>query len=155
MTRWAPRLLAALAVLACGYAAYLATKSGEPEAAPAPQAARVADTDRDLGDVPANTVRDVAFVITNPTSKPVRVVGSSGKCGYNCCFTMKHLEGEQVVVPPGGTANYVYEVSVRGPGPFDIDSELFLDDDGLRAVPLKVRGTVVEAGGKGDAKNQP
>lgn len=51
-------------------------------------------------------------------------------------------------VPAGGTAEYPCELTVKQPGPFAADITLFLEDNGIRAVTVSVKGVAVAAEGK-------
>lgn len=46
-------------------------------------------------------------------------------------------------VPAGGTFRYECDVHVKRPGPFDLEIHVYIDDNGVRTVPLSVRGTAV------------
>lgn len=55
------------------------------------------------------------------------------------------------MIPAGGTVEYPCELTVKGPGPFEAEIVLFLEDNGIREVTLTVRGVGVAPEGKTDA----
>lgn len=60
-----------------------------------------------------------------------------------CCFGSKHLQA--VVVPPGGVFRYKCELTIKCPGPFEIDIDIHLaDNKGIRSVTVSVKGTGID-----------
>jgi hypothetical protein len=94
----------------------------------------------DLGQVPLSP-QPAVFVVKNSSSKTLRVLNVAQTCTLNCCFSSR--QEEYVLVLPHSEVEYVVEITVKAPGPFEIHTNVFVDDLGLRAVPVTIRGTGV------------
>ncbi|MBX9580459.1 MAG: hypothetical protein K2X87_09135 [Gemmataceae bacterium] len=79
----------------------------------------------------------VGFTITNPAGRPRHVLGASGGCKVNC---LQPGEDRRFVIPAGGTLEYPCELTVRRPGPFQVEMTVLLEDNGIRPVVLTARG---------------
>jgi hypothetical protein len=93
--------------------------------------------DNDLG-VCSPGEHEVVFHVSNQSSQPSQILGLAEGCGVNCCYKSKYQV--QMTVPPGGAVGYPCLISVRAPGKFEARMVLFLEVQGLRELPLTVRG---------------
>jgi hypothetical protein len=107
----------------------------------------VESPERDLGEYPVGKSQ-IAFRITNPTDRPAEVISVPECCGRACCI--KPTLTDRLIIPPGASVDVVCELLVTAPKQFEVSGSLFLNDNGLRAVKLTVRGVGV-APGAGDA----
>jgi hypothetical protein len=80
----------------------------------------------------------VVFQVANVSDQPRRVVGAANECVQNVCYKFK-LE-DPITIAPGKTDDIACELSVSGDGPFEVSMLLYLEDEGIRQVPLSVRG---------------
>ncbi len=138
MSTWAFRLLLLAAAVLGAMAVYrfAATRASTSDAA---ERLVVDPPERDLGEVPAG-IRTVDFKITNTGTRDRRIVGMSGSaCIPNCCFGPKE-PFKNVPLPPGETFVYQCELDVKGTGPFEAPIKVYVDDNGLRTIEIKVRG---------------
>ncbi len=94
--------------------------------------------ERDLGKVPC-TLHEVVIQVTNPADRPRTILGATEGCRGNVCYSASRSEAT-CAVAPGQTVPYKYELDVRQPGPFEIHLVMFLEDNGIREVPLVIRG---------------
>ncbi len=133
MSLWLSRAAAAAAVLLGLAGGYLALRP-----APGP-AATVELPGPDLGEVPVGVfVFEVA--VTNPSGRPVTVLGVPFRCADNCCFCS---ERPNDVVAPGQRLLHRVALDVKGPGPFEAEILFYLNEDGLREIPIPIRGVGV------------
>jgi len=144
MLRGVSILCAVAAVGLLGWGAYSAF-----HARPGPDpVCFVTPTEYELGTVPVGD-RVVTFAITNPAGKPRQIVGLAEGCWASVCFSSKHPD--QITIPAGETFHYECELSIKEAGPFSAQVEIYLEEDGLRTVPLTVRGTAVAPRGESHA----
>ena len=81
------------------------------------------------------------FRISNPHSRPVRLLSLAPACGHNCCL---HGESDTaILVPPGGEAPFPVEITVPSPGRFEHTFPLFIDDEGLKNFIVHFEGSAV------------
>lgn len=111
----------------------------------------VESPERDLGDHPVGRSQ-IVFRVTNPTDHPAEVISAPDGCGKLCC--LKPLTTDRLSIPPGGSVDVACELNVIAPERFEFSGNLFLNDNGLRAVKLTVRGVGV-APRAGDAPPKP
>jgi hypothetical protein len=138
MFAWLYRGAAVLAAGCLAAGAWLAYRSPELDSTLEPPF--VVETDRELGEVSVGD-RELTFQITNPASRPRRIMGLNDGCGKGYCLYAK--DESQIVVPAGGTVSYSCKLVVRNRGPFDAKITIFLEDNGVREEPLIVRGVGV------------
>ena len=81
--------------------------------------------------------------LTNPSKEPRRILGMAVQCVGNCCF--KTVQDAPVLVSPGGSFDLDLELDVSRPGPIDAEIKIYLEENGIRTVTLRVTGTAVEA----------
>ncbi len=97
-------------------------------------------TEIDLGEIQPGK-HTVTFEVTNRSRQPRRILGVNRDCRVRVCFEGKsHLP---VDVQPDETFPCEFELSTHGSGPFEIEMELYVEENGLKVVPLKVRGVLV------------
>lgn len=145
---WALLVLGASAVAVAGYMLASGAVSSSPSGPP--PALEVENTEQDLGEVPIQQDNVVRTSIVNSSDAPARVLCVAQACGSNCCF--RPLNDEPIVVPPGDTVVFEWGISVPGPGPFEASAPLYVDDNGLRTILLKVRGSGVPRGKRHEPK---
>jgi hypothetical protein len=85
---------------------------------------------------------EVPVTVQNRSTEEHRIVGATEACGNNCCVRPKHTG--PVSVAPGGTVEFPILIRLSRSGPFEIQVELYLDDDGVRVLPVTIAGTVLE-----------
>jgi hypothetical protein len=136
--------LSSLALLACGAWVYRADTRERPPV-------EVEEATRELGEYPVGTSR-LVFRVSNPSDRAAEVVSAPASCGKYCC--LKPVGPERIPIPPGGSAEVELELSVIAPNAFEFQGNLFLNDGGLRAVKLTIRGTGVAPKGT-DAQPKP
>jgi hypothetical protein len=90
----------------------------------------------DLGECDSKTHHVAQFVLTNLTTKPIRIVGS--KEGCNCL----RLDELPITVGPRENQDISIQVFVSGKEEYSQTIILYLDDDGLRSVALRIRAKV-------------
>lgn len=105
--------------------------------------AEVEEPERDVGERPVGTSQ-VVFRITNPTDHPIEVVGGLSGCGTLCC--LKATVAERQTIPPGGALDLACELSVAAAAPFEYRNKIYLNDNGLQAIKIVVRGVGVAPG---------
>ncbi len=134
---WLSRAAAAAAVLLGLAGVYLALR-------PAPRpAGTVEPPGPDLGEVPVGVfVFEVA--VANPSGRPVTVLGVPFRCADNCCFCS---ERPNDVVAAGQRLLHRVELHVKEPGPFEAEILFYLDEGGLREIPIPIRGVGVAPAG--------
>lgn len=120
-------------------------------AADGPDPPLVIDAERDLGVVGLGE-SVVHFSITNPGSRPRRVVGFRESCRVNC---LSAEIPDQVTLPAGEVFHYPCRLRVRSPGPFEVEMALLVEDNGIREVTLTARGTGVAPEKRDDPKPSP
>ena len=105
----------------------------------AAHAARVTieNASQDLGNVPEGK-NVITFRVVNPTTQPVRILPSPGKCNKICCFGQKD-EPEELVVLPGTTAEVQWILHTK-PLPFAMSGEMYVMGENLWILPVEVRG---------------
>ncbi len=133
-------LLASVAALVCLCLAsydYFFVPLGAP-----PPSFQVSQTDFAVGEV-SEEILTLQTTITNPDKEPRRILGMQGRCIANCCT--KPLQDEAIVVPPGGSAEVKFQVVAGVPGPIAAEFLIYLEENGIRTVTLRVTGTAVEA----------
>jgi hypothetical protein len=86
--------------------------------------------------------REVRVTIQNRSAKERRIVGATEACGNNCCVRPKYPG--PMTIAPGGTGEFSILVLLSRSGTFEIHVELYLDDDGVRILPVTIAGTVLE-----------
>jgi hypothetical protein len=104
----------------------------------------IEEPEKDLGRLLPGT-HDVDFRVRNTSGKPLRIIGLDSGCTTNCCYRFRDLQ--QVVVPPHGVAACWIELKVSRPEPFKAQMRLFLEDRGIRIVPITVKGVGIASGG--------
>jgi hypothetical protein len=104
--------------------------------------------ERDLCEQPVGKLQ-VSFRVTNPSGHVTEVLGASELCGKDGCF--KLLSNAPQAIPPAGSVDVVCELTVVREGPFEISGSLYLNNNGLRAVKLTLRGVGVAPSEAGDA----
>lgn len=119
---------------------------------PKPSGLVLDDADRDVGNVPLGE-REVTLRIANRSDRPAQVQWPAGNCGLNACIGLK--QSSRLVVPPGETVELPLTLDVRSPGPFDLTGTLYLIDNELRIVPIRVRGVGVASGGEPHERKSP
>ena len=62
---------------------------------------------------------------------------------------------DHITVQPGETYLYAYTLSVKGPGPIDAQTTLYLEENGIRQVRVKVRGVAVAPSGRPGGPKTP
>src|SRR5262245_11313065 len=131
---WLSRLflLAALALVSLG--GYQVLK---PSVEPADETVSIDLADRELGRLPLGQ-HEIVFHITNPSDRPRRIIGFSGTCVVNCCFSSSHSSPVEIL--PRGNFPYTTELSIQAPGSFEVTVRLFVEDNGLQELPLTIRG---------------
>ncbi len=102
----------------------------------------IAQTEFAVGNAPTGT-QLLRTKITNPSKEPRRVLGIVGQCIGNCCFMP--LEGGPIIILPGSSFDLACELDVNRPGPIDAAIKIYLEENGIRTVTLRVTGTAVEA----------
>ena len=65
------------------------------------------------------------------------------QCKGNCCF--KSLQNALVIVAAGRSIEWNCEILVGEPGPIDAEIKIYLEENGIRTVTLRVSGNAVEA----------
>lgn len=140
--KWLPRLLLGVAAVLLVAAAW---QYAQP---PEQRTLSFETTELDLGEVAAGEEMVVTFRAVNSGSRPRQILNISPRCSLNCCFLAKK-EG-WMEVPANGQVDYEVEVKTYRPGQFGVETVLFIDDNGLRQVPVKVIGTAV--GGDDEAE---
>jgi hypothetical protein len=95
-------------------------------------------TEQDFCAVPAGEIQDATFSIANRGDRTFRIVGFTTACGINCCYREK--SALPMSIPPGAEYRFVAEIKVHESGPFEAEMELYIEDNGVRCVPLCVRG---------------
>lgn len=132
------RFLSSCCVLAMlvfgGWGAYLAVVSN----AGAAQSAQVIIENpvQDLGNL-LEGKHEIAFRITNPTAKQVRVVWSPGYCTKTGCIYP--AKTDELIVPPGGTVEVPWVLKIK-PIPFSVSAELYVIGESLLILPISVHG---------------
>lgn len=124
---------ALLAVAALAGAGWLAYRDRPAE----PPALAFREPVADVGRRPKGTKVQVPLVLVNTSSRPRQVVRFAGFCRGAHCISGPD---DPVTVPPHAEVSYVVEVTIDAPGPFEIETVLYVDDGGLRALPVVVRG---------------
>ncbi len=82
----------------------------------------------------------VRLVFTNTgRHRSAVILGAGYQCDNNCCY--KPVSGTRVPVAPGASVPYECEITVREPGPFSADIQLFADEGVLRTFTIPVSGT--------------
>jgi hypothetical protein len=97
----------------------------------------------DLGEMPIGTTKEAVFLVRNGGDKPRKLFNLAPTCTLDCCFGPK-LE-IHVTIPANEEVDYVVEVKANRLGPFEVQTEIFLEDNGLRSVPITIRGQGVAA----------
>ena len=92
----------------------------------------------DLESHPHGQKFELPIVVANNSSETWRILKLAPLCQGSCCIAAK-LD-DQVVVPPHSEVTYVVEVTPIRPGPFEVDTVLYIEDHGLRTLPVIVRG---------------
>ena len=100
-----------------------------------------------LDDVPLGK-REVVVRFENPGTVARRIIGLQEACGQRCCLSSKHPE--LVSIPAGGTFEYHCEVDVRSAGKLECEMHIYLEDNGIRTVTVRITGTA-----KGEIPNAP
>ena len=59
---------------------------------------------------------------------------------------------EQVIIRPGETFHYACEANIRRPGPFKGEITVYLEDHGIRAATITVKGDAVAPEANSHAK---
>lgn len=67
------------------------------------------------------------------------------------CFSLK--QRDPIVVPAGGTVAIECELDLKKAGRFEIEIDVHLEENGIRTVPVTVRGTALPR--RGDAHASP
>ena len=65
------------------------------------------------------------------------------QCKGNCCF--ESLRSAPIAVNPGGSIVWNCEILIGEPGAFDVEIKIYLEENGIRTVTLRITGTAVEA----------
>lgn len=126
--------------LACSLMAGYEKYSSQPSAAL--RDFEIGQTDFALVDVPLGS-HEFHTTITNPSAEPRRVLGISGQCTGNFCITS--AQNPPMLIPPGGSLAINCVLEVKFPGPIDAEIRIYLEENGIRTVTLRVTGTAVEA----------
>ena len=95
-----------------------------------------------VSDIPPGPCQLMTIVV-NPDKELRRILGMQGRCIANCCT--KPLQDEAIVVPPGGSAEVKFQVVASVPGPIVAEFLIYLEENGIRTVTLRVTGNAVEA----------
>jgi len=132
-----PFLLAALVCLIMAGYDYLFVAP----ATPAPPF-EIGQTEFSVGEIELGTHK-LRTTINNPSKEPRRILGIASECAGNSCFTST-LE-TPVQVPPAGTFDLECELEVKAGGPIYAEVKIYLEENGIRTVTLRVTGTAVEA----------
>jgi hypothetical protein len=140
-------LLAGAALAVAAVIAYLGSRPVEPD-----PPFVVEPTEIDAGTVTIGAHK-LTVTVHNPAGRPRRVIGFERACGRNCCFGS--TDHRQLLVPAGGTAVCSCEYVVYQPKPFHAPATLYLEENGVRAVEVTVRGVGVAAPGQNDDPDQP
>lgn len=127
---------AVVGLLAAGYDYFFVP----PDAPPPPF--EISQTDFPLGELEPQ-ILVLQTTIRNASKEPRRILGTQGLCIANCCT--KPLQDAAIVVPPGGSAEVRCKVLISLPGPIAAEFKIYLEDNGIRTVTLRVTGTAVEA----------
>lgn len=114
--------------------------STPPEAPPPPF--KISRTEFAVGNVSLGT-QLLHTSVANPSNEPRRILGINGQCSDNSCFGA--VQEAPIIIPPGGTLNLDCELLVTRPGPIDAEIKIYLEENGIRTVTLRVTGTAVEA----------
>ena len=69
-------------------------------------------------------------------------LGIAGQCTGNFCFTS--VQSAPVLIPPNGSLVINCILEVKSPGPIDAEIKIYLEENGIRTVTLRVTGTAVE-----------
>ncbi len=108
------------------------------EEPPLGEAITLPEPDMDLGFLPIAEGNCIKIHLMNRSSESLRVVGMSQACGQNVCYHAK--DTYYVIIPAHGEVDYECMLSIRSAGPFKITATLFVDDNGLRKIPVTLRG---------------
>lgn len=101
----------------------------------------VEDPDRDLGIISAGQEREVVFCVHNAGARALRVVGVEDSRRNGCCFRGK-LAGP-IAIPPRGSTQVGFVLSIHRPRAFSATLDLFVEDGGVRSIPLSVHGEAI------------
>ena len=129
-------LAAGICLLMAGYDYFFV-----PPATPPPPF-EIGQTEFSVGEVPLGTHK-LRTTIGNPSTEPRRILGIAGECAGNSCFTST-LE-TPVQLPPVGSLELECELEVKAAGPIAAEFKIYLEENGIRTVTLRVTGTAVEA----------
>jgi hypothetical protein len=136
------KLIVALAALAglvavglLGWSAYTYRVETRPA-----RSVEVESPERDLGEMPVGQ-STIVFHVTNPTDSPAEVISVPDACGKSCCIKPKSTD--RLSIPPGGAVDVVCELLVAARSEFEFSGNMFLNDNGLRTVKIKIHGVGV------------
>lgn len=135
---------AVVASVACVALLGLAGWSYFTEHRPPPPPGLEVDAVVELGDVVIHKPFPVVTRARNTSHWPARILNVGSGCGPRCCY--RPLQEGPIEVPPGGKAEYRWEATIVGAGPFEAQVPMFLDDGGLRNVTILLRGNGVKGG---------
>ena len=113
----------------------------ESPAMPPPEC-EISHTDFDAGIVLIGTYK-FQTTISNPSREPRRIIGFVDECKPTCCFS--HLQDAPILIPPAGSIVIDCELLVKTSGSIDAEIKIYLEENGIRTVTLRVTGTAVEA----------
>ncbi len=141
MLHWAFRLSLFTALLLMGFAAWSAWRADSPlvesEEISSAQGLFVECPDYDLGSVPVGE-NFINIVLTNNSATEHRLVGIHGGCTWMCCLST--VDDVPIAIGPHQTHTIRFRVIVNNHGPFGSDMTFFVDNAGVRPLPVSVRG---------------
>lgn len=82
--------------------------------------------------------------VTNPNSRPRRILGMASGCRANMCFLSRH--NGPVTVNPGETFVCTWGLEAKTAGPVSIPLTIYLEENGIRVVEQTAHGVVVGEG---------
>jgi hypothetical protein len=94
-----------------------------------------------LGQIPVGEPHFAVFTFRNDGDAPAQVMNLEPTCSTKVCRGSYH-KGPQTIAPQS-EAQYLIEVKANAPGEIDIDAFLFVNDRGLRKVPIHISATAI------------
>lgn len=92
--------------------------------------------------VESGRILKLPFLLRNPTSRPVRILGSRGSCKVQGCF---QVDGLPVTIPPSSELSLDVIVDARQPGRLEGEMCLWTDCAETRSLDLRIKGEVLPA----------
>ncbi len=133
-------LIFLLAALGCSVVAvYEKLRSAKPDGH---RDFEIGQTDFALANVQFGS-HESQTTITNPSAEPRRVLGIAGQCTGNFCISS--AQSPPMLIQPGSSLALNCVLEVKSPSPIDAEIKIYLEENGIRTVTLRVTGNAVEA----------